>query len=242
MQNLKLENLLLIDIETVPAYPDYQQLTEEWKNLWAEKIRHQLPADSTPETFYKQRAGIIAEFAKVVCVSMGYFRVESKSAVQLRIKSFYGDDEKALLLSMLYALKELEAVNSKWNFTGHNIREFDIPFLCRRLLVNSIQIPGYLDFQNMKPWDVNLADTFQFWRFGDHKNYTSLKLLAATLGLPSPKEDMDGSMVADIYYRQHELERIVAYCQQDVITVANIVRRFRNESVLSEEQIVVVRS
>lgn len=240
MQNIRIENLLFIDIETVPQQPDFTQLSAEWQALWTEKVRWLVPADTTAHAFYPQRAGIMAEFAKVICVSMGYFRKEAKG-LQLRIKSFYGDDEKQLLTNMLSALTELEAVNNKWSFTGHNIKEFDIPFLCRRLVANSIGIPTYLDFQNMKPWDTNMVDTFQYWRFGDYKNYTSLKLLAATLGIPSPKDDIDGSMVADVYYKARDLERIVNYCQKDVITVANIVRRFKNLPILSEDEVVVVK-
>jgi 3'-5' exonuclease len=240
MQNIRIENLLFIDIETVPQQPDFTQLSAAWQALWTEKVRWLMPPDTTVEAFYPQRAGIMAEFAKVICVSMGYFRKEA-TGLQLRIKSFYGDDEKQLLANMLAALTELEAVNNKWSFTGHNIKEFDIPFLCRRLLANGMGIPPYLDFQNMKPWDTNMVDTFQYWRFGDYKNYTSLKLLAATLAIPSPKDDIDGSMVADVYYKEHDLERIVNYCQKDVITVANIVRRFKNLPVLEEGDVVVVK-
>jgi 3'-5' exonuclease len=239
MQNIRLENLLFIDIETVPCEPLFENLTADWQKLWVEKIQFQLPDDTTAAQFYQQRAGVMAEFSKIICISMGYFRREDKEA-QLRIKSFYSDDESDLLTRMLGALKELEAVNNRWSFTGHNIKEFDIPFLCRRLLANGIAIPHYLDFQNMKPWDVNMLDTFQYWRFGDYKNYTSLNLLAATLGVPSPKDDIDGSMVADVYYQQQGLQRIVNYCQKDVITVANIVRRFKNLPVLTAEEVVVV--
>jgi uncharacterized protein YprB with RNaseH-like and TPR domain len=239
MQNIRLENLLFIDIETVPQQPEFCNLPEEWQKLWTEKVQWQLPENTSSEQFYPQRAGVMAEFAKIICISMGYFRREGKQA-QLRIKSFYGDDEKQLLSSMLEALKELEAVNNRWSFTGHNIREFDIPFLCRRLLANGIAIPHYLDFQNMKPWDVNMLDTFQYWRFGDYKNFTSLNLLAATLGIPSPKDDMDGSMVARVYYEEKDLQRIVNYCQKDVITVANIVRKFKNLPILAEDEVVVV--
>jgi 3'-5' exonuclease len=239
MQNIRLENLLLIDIETVPREPVFENLPQSWQKLWAEKIQLHLPEGITAAAFYSQRAGVMAEFSKIICISMGYFRREAKQ-VQLRIKSFYGDDEQGLLTRMLEALKELEAVNNRWSFTGHNIKEFDIPFLCRRLVANGITIPQYLDFQNMKPWDVNMLDTFQYWRFGDYKNFTSLNLLAATLGVPSPKDDMDGSMVADVYYRQQDLQRIVHYCQKDVITVANIVRRFKNLPVLTDEEVVVV--
>lgn len=240
MQSIRIENLLFLDIETVPQQPDFTQLSAEWQTLWTEKVRWLLPDDTTAAAFYPQRAGIMAEFAKVVCVSMGYFRREPEG-LQLRIKSFYGDDEKYLLKEMIAALSELEAVSNRWNFTGHNIKEFGIPFLCRRLMANSVGIPPYLDFQNMKPWEIHVLDTFQYWRFGDYKNYTSLKLLAATLGIPLPKDDIDGTMVADVYYKDHDLERIVSCCEKDVITVANIVRRFKNLPVLEADEILVVK-
>ncbi len=239
MQNIRLDNLLLIAIETVPGQPGFSDLTPAWQKLWTEKIQHQRTAETTPEELYGQRAGIMAEFGKIICISMGYFRRDSGD-FQLRVKSFFSDDEYLLLSNTMTALNELEDINRRFCFTGHNIKEFDIPFLCRRLLVNSIPLPPYLDFQNMKPWEVNMVDTFQYWRFGDYKHYTSLKLLTAVLDIPSPKEDMNGSMVAGVYYQDKDLPRIAAYCQQDVIAVANIVRRIKNLPLLTNEQVFIV--
>jgi 3'-5' exonuclease len=240
MQNIVLENLILIDIETVPQHPDFDLLNEEWKQLWQEKTQRSLPDFTSPAEFYPQRAGVMAEFAKIICISMGYFTKQG-NVLQLRLKSFYGDDEKVLLQSFVTVLNQVETKNNKWSFAGHNIKEFDIPFICRRLLVNSLPIPVYLDFQNMKPWDTNMVDTFQYWRFGDYKNYTSLKLLAAAMGVPSPKDDIDGSMVADVYWKEKNLERIVTYCQKDVVTTGNIILRFKNMELLKEEQVVIVK-
>lgn len=240
MQNIKPENLLLIDIETVPQHPEFDLLNAEWQHLWEEKTQRSLPDNVSAAEFYPQRAGIMAEFAKIICISMGYFTKQG-DALQLRIKSFYGDDEKKLLQDLVVMLNQVESKNNKWNFAGHNIKEFDIPFICRRLLINGLPIPAYLDFQNMKPWETNTIDTFQYWRFGDYKNYTSLKLLAAALGVPSPKDDIDGSMVADVYWQEKNLERIVTYCQKDVLTVANIILRFKNLPLLKEEQVVLVK-
>lgn len=239
MQNIVLENLILIDIETVPQYSSFDLLNDDWKKLWEEKTQRTLPDFTSAAEFYPQRAGIMAEFAKIICISIGYFKKDS-NALQLRLKSFYGDDEKILLQGFIATLHQIEAKNNKWSFAGHNIKEFDIPFICRRLLINNQPIPPYLDFQNMKPWDTNIVDTFQYWRFGDFKNYTSLKLLAASLGVPSPKDDIDGSMVADVYWNQKSLQRIVTYCQKDVLTVANIMLRFKNMELLKEEQVVIV--
>ena len=239
MQNIRLENLLLIDIETVPEHPSFDGMNEEWQTLWKEKVQRTIPDDITPAEFYPQRAGVMAEFAKVICISIGYFRKDANTQ-QLRLKSFYGDDEKIMLQDFITALIKMEAGNNKWSFTGHNIKEFDIPFICRRLLINGLVIPPFLDFQNMKPWETNMVDTFQYWRFGDYKHYTSLKLLAAALGVPSSKDDIDGSMVGEVYWAEKNLERIVTYCQKDVVTTGNIILRFKNMPLINESQIVIV--
>ncbi|MBK9532692.1 MAG: ribonuclease H-like domain-containing protein [Chitinophagaceae bacterium] len=240
MQNIRIENLLLIDIETVSEYATFNELNKDWKQLWEEKVQRSLHEDTTAEAFYPQRAGVMAEFAKVICISVGYFKREGKE-LKLRVKSFYGDDEKMLLQDFMAALQKMEINNNKWSFTGHNIKEFDIPFICRRLLINGLSIPPFLDFQNMKPWETNMVDTFQYWRFGDYKHYTSLKLLAAALQVPSPKDDIDGSMVGDVYWKEHNLERIVTYCQKDVVTTGNIVLRFKNLPLLPEEAVEIVK-
>ncbi len=235
MYNTNLKNLLFIDIETVPQKGSFDELNVDWQHLWEEKTQRIIPENETPASFYFQRAGVMAEFSKIVCISTGYFNND-----KLRIKSFYGDDEKKLLQEFISTINQLEKANNKWSFTGHNIKEFDVPFICRRLLMNNLPIPEYLDFQNMKPWDTNLVDTFQYWRFGDYKNFTSLKLLAACLNVPSPKDDIDGSMVAEVYWKEKNLTRIVTYCQKDIVTVANIVLRFMNKEIIKEENIVFV--
>ena len=237
---IPLENFLIIDIETVSATQHYDALSEEWQHLWQEKVFRSLPSDVTVNEYYPQRAGVMAEFAKVVCISLGYFKNEMGN-YQFRVKSIYSDDERELLLNFIATLNQLEAVHKQWSFTGHNIKEFDIPFLCRRLLINGLPIPQYLSFQNMKPWETNMVDTFQYWRFGDYKNYTSLKLLAASLNIPSPKDDIDGSMVGHVYWEEKDLLRIATYCQKDVVTVANIILRFKNLPLLSVEQVIFVK-
>lgn len=240
ISKMPLENFLVIDIETVSQQKEFTGLNEEWQHLWEDKIKYQLPENVSAGEYYPLRAGIMAEFAKVVCISMAFFKKEG-DRYQLRVKSFYGHDEKELLQNFIKMVNHLEASNNKWCFTGHNIKEFDIPFLCRRLLINGLAIPVYLDFQNMKPWETNMVDTFQYWRFGDYKHFTSLKLLAAAMGVPSPKDDIDGSMVGDVYWNENNLERIVTYCQKDVITVANIVLRFKNLPLLKEDQLVFAK-
>jgi len=234
-----LEKLLIIDIETVSEKEDFQSLDTQWQELWEEKLGRSLPENVSAEEYYPLRAGVMAEFAKIVCISIGYFRKEA-DLLQLRVKSISGDDEKDLLQSFINMVDQLELARRNRSFTGHNIKEFDIPFLCRRLLINNLSIPMYLDFQNMKPWETNMIDTFQHWRFGDYKNYTSLKLLAAALNIPSPKDDIDGSMVGEVYWKEKNLPRIANYCQKDVVTVANIVLRFKNQPLLEADQVVFV--
>ena len=238
MQNISVENLFFIDIETVSCSSHYNSLSAEWQELWSEKISKILPEGTTPEEYYPLRAGIMAEFAKVVCISFGYIKKENGKP-QLRIKSIYSDDEKEILEKFIDTVCQLQAKNT-WCFTGHNIKEFDIPFLCRRILTNNIEIPECFNFQAMKPWDVPVLDTLHLWRFGDYKHYTSLKLLAATLGVPSPKDDIDGSMVGEVYWTTKDLKRIAVYCQKDVATVANVILRFKNLPLLGEDQIVFV--
>ena len=240
MQHILTENLLFIDIETVSEKATYQNLTENWQELWTEKTQRILPSENTAAEFYEQRAGVMAEFAKVICISIGYFKYEGE-VMQLRIKSFYADEEKKVLQDFIATLNQMEIQNNKWCFAGHNIKEFDIPFLCRRLLINGMPIPEYIDFQNMKPWETNSIDTFQYWRFGDYKNYTSLKLLAAALGIASPKDDIDGSQVGEVYWKENDLQRIVTYCQKDIITTANILLRFKNMPLIENNNVVFVK-
>lgn len=236
MQQIAIENLFLLDIETVSGVQHFNLLNDEWKELWTEKIFKNLPPDITAEEYYPKRAAILAEFAKVVCISTGYFKKENNEW-QLRIKSFYSENEKDVLENFTKMLEQLHAKNSKWIFTGHNIKEFDIPFLSRRMLVNNIAIPSYIDFQNMKPWDTPVLDTLHLWRFGDYKHYTSLKLLAAALGVSSPKDDIDGSKVGEVFWEERDLDRIAIYCQKDVATVANVLLRFKGLPLLTEQQI-----
>ena len=244
MQNIKTEDLIVIDIETASVSASFNLLEEKWQELWEEKTARILPDGITSGEFYPQRAGVMAEFSKIVCISIGYFIREQH--LKIRIKSFYGDDEKKILDDFLQTVSKIESFNSNWCFAGHNIKEFDIPFICRRLLVNNMRIPPYLDFQNMKPWETNIVDTFQYWRFGDYKNFTSLKLLAAAMGVPSSKDDIDGSMVGELYHsgdveeRAINMKRIAAYCQKDVITTANIILRFKNAPIIHEDDVEIV--
>ena len=241
MNNIRIEDLIVIDIETASCFPAFANMDHTWQELWKEKTAKTLPENISAEEFYPMRAGVMAEFSKIVCISIGYFIKEPH--LKMRVKSFCGDDEKKILADFLQTVTKIESFNNRWCFAGHNIKEFDIPFICRRLLINALTIPGYLNFQNMKPWETNIVDTFQYWRFGDYKNYTSLKLLAATMGIPSPKDDIDGSMVGELFHvadpeqKAVNLKRISTYCQKDVVTTANIILRMKNMQTIGEADV-----
>ena len=240
MHNICLNNLFLIDIETVSCSEKYNLLDDHWQVLWREKIGRNINSEMSAEDMYPLKAAIFAEFARVVCISFGYLKKENEDW-SVRIKSIYGHDEQEILQEFSDTIIKLFKQNKDWIFTGHNIKEFDIPFLCRRMLANSLPIPPFMNFQNRKPWDTPILDTLHLWRFGDYKNYTSLKLLAAVLGVPSPKDDIDGSQVGNVYWKENDLERIARYCEKDVLTLGNIMLRFHGLPILREDQIVFVR-
>ena len=240
IEKMPLENFLFLDIETVSQQKDFMSLHADWQKLWEEKTKYILPENTTAGEYYPQRAGIMAEFAKVVCISMAYFKKQGNEFV-LRVKSVYGHDEKKLLEDFISTINQLEAANNKWSFTGHNIKEFDIPFLCRRFVVNGLSIPSYLDFQNMKPWETNMVDTFQYWRFGDYKHFTSLDLLASCLQLPTSKSDISGKDVGRVYWEENDLIRISNYCMKDVILTARVFLKLKSGNRLDDENIIFIK-
>lgn len=230
LKKIPSHKVLFLDIETVPQVGSWDKLNLEWQNLWTKKVEKQLPEDETAEEFYGKRAGILAEFGKIICVSCGIITNEN----QLKLKSFYGDDEVDILLGFNKLLND-NYFKSDLILCAHNGKEFDFPFLARRMLINQIEIPAILNLQGKKPWEIQHLDTMELWKFGDYKHYTSLNLLAAVLGIPTPKDDIDGSQVASVYYEENDLERIKIYCEKDVLTVAQIFRKFRGEDLLERE-------
>ena len=223
-----LRHLLLLDIETVPQYPEYEQMPELWKDLWCTKISKAMPENFSPDEAYLQKAGIMAEFGKIICISTGFFYEDKEKGICLKMKSLYGDDERQLLEEFIKLTEKFLKSFPGMQLGGHNIKEFDVPYLCRRMIINGLKLPDFLQVHNKKPWEVNWIDTLHWWRFGDFKNYTSLHLLATTLGIPTSKDDIDGSEVQHVYHREKNLLRIVNYCQKDVAVVAQVILRFKN--------------
>ncbi len=233
IDKLRIEDVLFLDIETVPQYPDYSGMPEKLKLLWDRKAARLAKEETdTPEVLHP-RAGIYAEFGKIICISTGIVHGNS-----FRIKSFYGDDEKILLNEFAGLL------NSYYNLPrhllcGHNSKEFDIPYIARRMLINGIALPKIMNLHGKKPWEVQHLDTMDLWRFGDYKSYTSLELLTTIFGIPSPKDDIDGSMVGEVYWKEKNLERIVGYCQKDTLAVAQLLLSYMGKPLIAEEDVVI---
>ena len=243
LSHINIYNLIYIDIETVPQKSSFQQLSETMQSLWAIKHSTLKIENETAEEGYLKRAGVYSEFAKVICISIGFFRFDKdRLRNQFRVKTISGDDEKELLENFLTTIAKSFSEPERFHFCGHNIREFDLPFICRRLLVQGLGLPEILDLSGKRPWEVQDIDTLQLWKFGDFKNYTSLRLLSEILGIPSPKEDIEGKDVCRVYWEEHGLPRIVEYCQRDVVTVARLLLRFKGEkSILADEDVIVVK-
>ncbi|HEX2532638.1 MAG TPA: 3'-5' exonuclease [Chitinophagaceae bacterium] len=233
---MNFNNILFLDIETVPQYPAYEELPEDWRELWGVKAQMLMRnrAEETEATVY-ERAGIYAEFGKIVCISVGCLKGEGEER-KLILKSFFGHDEVKLLVDFSDTLQKWSRDSDKF-LCAHNGKEFDYPYICRRMIINGIPIPEALKIAGRKPWEIRHLDTMEMWKFGDFKSFTSLKLLAKVLGIPSPKEDIDGSQVHKVYWADGDLERIAKYCQKDVETLVQVLLRYHCEPLIKNEHI-----
>ena len=228
---IPLKNILFLDIETVPKYENYDTLSETEQELFNEKTRFN--RGDTPEPEFYKKAGIWAEFGKIVCISIGYL-IESHFR-QFRLRSFVGD-EKKLLLDFKKVL-DLHFSEKYHLLCAHNGKEFDFPYIARRMIICGVSLPKKLDYAGKKPWEIPHLDTMELWKFGDYKHYTSLKLLTHILGIDSPKDDIDGSQVADVFYKDHDLDRIAHYCENDVIAIAQVLLKMQALPLLKPEEI-----
>jgi DNA polymerase elongation subunit (family B) len=233
LEQYDLGNLMVLDIETVPQYSSFDDVPEQFQKLWELKTQYQRKEETARE-FY-ERAGIWAEFGKIICISVGIFSGGKKTG--LRVKSFSSHDEKELL-------EEFSALLNSQPPTlilcAHNGKEFDFPYICRRMMINGLKIPAQLEISGRKPWEINHLDTMELWKFGDYKNYTSLSLLTAIFNIPTPKDDIDGSQVGHVYWVEENLDRICIYCEKDVIATAQLLRRYRGEELITDESITIV--
>jgi uncharacterized protein YprB with RNaseH-like and TPR domain len=238
LHNIDISNVLFLDIETVPQEPAFEELDMELKVLWEHKTHYTRHRDNQTLDESYEKAGIFAEFGKIVCISVGIVRIIEGKRV-FRTKSYFGDDE-AQILSDFSDLLRNHYNQEQYMLCAHNGKEFDFPYIARRLLINNMKLPYLLDIAGKKPWEVHHLDTMQLWKFGDYKHYTSVNLLAKIFNIPTPKDDIDGSQVREVYWKDRDLDRIEQYCRKDVLTVAQIFLRFRGEAILAEEEVVAV--
>jgi DNA polymerase elongation subunit (family B) len=232
LDHLNPDEIIFLDIETVPQYPEFERLDNRFKYLLDKKSANfRKPEESAAEVY--QRAGIYAEFGKIICISTGYLYLVDNQQ-HLRLKSFQGDDEKILLQDFAQMLN-IFSKKKNVQLCAHNGKEFDFPYIARRMLINGIVLPKALDIAGKKPWEVGFIDTLELWKFGDYKNYTSLELLTAVFGIPTPKDDIDGSMVAGVYWGENDLPRIVKYCEKDVIAIVQLFLKYKGDLLLDPE-------
>lgn len=236
LERIDLKNVLVLDIETVPQYPSFDLLPERWKELWTKKIQYQIKDKEidTPASLYR-RAGIYSEFGRIICISAGCFD-RNEDGHKFRIKSYHGEDEAALLTEFNSMLDDKYSGEGK-TLAAHNGKEFDYPYIARRCLVNDLRMPWLLNNHGKKPWEVTLLDTMELWKCGDYKSYTSLDLLAAVFNIDSPKDDISGDDIWRVFWEEKNLDRIKCYCQKDVVTVAQILLRFKGMPLLETKDI-----
>lgn len=233
-----MNNILFLDIETIPQFPSFDECPEPLKHLWIRKAENLRRLESESASDIYNRAGIYAEFGRIICISTGILTTENGEPV-LRIKSYFGDDE-SLLLEEFARLLNRYFYKTDSKLCAHNGKEFDFPYIARRMVINSIKLPALLDISGKKPWEINHLDTMEMWKFGDFKSYTPLNLLAHVLGIPSPKDDIDGSQVWSVYWLENDLPRIVTYCEKDVHALVNVYLRMKGFPVIPKEQVIKV--
>jgi len=238
LKNIDYSKILFFDIETVPNVYNYNELDKQGQDLWDKKTKFLQKRDEMSADEIYNQAGIYAEFGKVICISLGLV-VQKNGENQIRLKSIAGKDEKKLLKEFINILDTYYNTN-EYIFCAHNGKEFDIPFLSRRILINELKLPGILNIAGKKPWEIRHLDTMELWKFGDYKHYTSLELLSYIFKIPTPKNDIDGSQVAFVYYEEDNLERIIKYCEKDVIATIQLFRKYQGHSLIENDFIQVV--
>jgi len=247
VDNYDIANVLFLDVETVSGQKSYAELDDTFKELWQIKSKAILrryddpPSEEEVAELYPERSAIFAEFGRIVCISVGIVVRDAEKRLSVRLKSFADEDERKLLTDFSDLVNQYYYDSNRHGFCGHNIREFDMPYICRRMVVHQLPFPKPLDLSGKKPWETkHLLDTLELWKFGDYKHYTSLNLLAAVLGFPTPKDDIDGSDVGRIFWEEGDLKRIAVYCEKDVLATIQLFLRYKRMPILEEDQVTSV--
>ncbi|MDX1651513.1 MAG: 3'-5' exonuclease [Brumimicrobium sp.] len=236
LEKIQLDKVLFLDIETVPQIYNYADLDETTAGLFNHKTRFQQKDGKSVNEVYNETAGILAEFGKIVCISCGFVR-NTTTGKEIRLKSFYHDDEETLL-KQFAKLLESHFSSPYHLLCGHNAKEFDFPYIARRMLIHGLKLPPPLDIAGKKPWEVNHLDTLELWKFGDYKHFTSLSLLCHIFKIPTPKDDISGADVPRVYYEENDLERIKVYCEKDVVALIQLFLKMRGDALVDEGDII----
>jgi 3'-5' exonuclease len=236
LEKINLDKVLFLDIETAPQTYQYLDLEDTKKHLFESKTRFMQNDEKSFETLYGERASIYAEFGKIICISVGFVHITASGEKQIRMKSFYHEDEQTLLHQFIHLLEDRYNTPSHI-LCGHNAKEFDFPYICRRILVNGLRLPKALDIAGKKPWEIAHLDTMELWKFGDFKAYTSLPLLCNIFNIPTPKDDISGADVARVYYEEKDLERIKVYCEKDVVALIQVFLKMKGDAMVEESQV-----
>jgi len=232
-----LTDILFMDIETVPLIYRFDQLSSRTKRLFEKKVAYKIDENTTVEDLYDRKAGIWAEFGKVVTVAMGKFALKKEEGREFVLKVYASRDEKKLLQKVSAILENFYKPEKKRWLCAHNGKEFDFPYLARRMIINGLPLPHLLNVHAKRPWETPFCDTLELWQFGDRKHYTSLDLLCEILGIPTSKHEIDGSDIARLYYEENRLEDIARYCGEDVIALTNVLLRLKGEPLLEPAEI-----
>ncbi len=232
----EISKILFLDIETVRGHDTFDELSEGMQKMWKHKsnsIKVENPEQDNPTYKYHDRAGIFAEFGRVCCISFGFAYFQD-GVTKLKVKSFFGEDERQILVDFANLLDQKF---TDWRLAAHNGKEFDFPYLCRRMMIHQIPLPRLLQVQNKKPWEITHLDTMELWRFGDYKNFTKLELLCQLFGVPTPKDDIDGSQVGHVFWVDKDPERIARYCEKDVVATIQVFLKFCFRDIVPQEHI-----
>jgi predicted PolB exonuclease-like 3'-5' exonuclease len=235
-----LRNILFIDIETVSQVSHLDLLDERLKGLWLKKASYLQNTDNlSDEDFYLKRASIYAEFGKIICIGIGGIFFDDNQEPTLRIKMIGGDSE-ADILGQFKTIIEKHKAAANLMLCAHNGKEFDFPYICRRMLVNGITLPRILQVSGRKPWEINHLDTLDLWKFGDYKHYTPLDLLACIFDLPECKIEASGDQINHLYYIEKDIPRIERYCAEDVKVLTQLYMKMNSWPLINENNIEVV--
>lgn len=234
----ELRDILFIDIETVASTDDYASMDERLKVQWSRKANFfRRDSQLSDEQLFHERAGIHAEFGKIVCIAVGRYLDQESGELGLKTKVYCDHNEADLLLNFKQMIEKFDASNLR--LCAHNGKEFDYPYLCRRMLINSIPLPAVLNLSGKRAWEIPHLDTMELWKFGDYKHYTSLDLLAALFNIPSSKDKIDGSQVNYVYHHDKDLEAISEYCRADVVVLAQLFLKLKGYSLIPQSNIVM---